>query len=365
MTSLWVRRLPRATRPASTGDRRRRGVTPQGSRRPGYRRSLDAVSDVRLPTLEEIESAAPIVYRAMPPTPQYCWPLLGERTGCSVWVKHENHTPIGSFKLRGALVAVERLRAARPQVTEVVAATRGNFGQSVAFAARRAGLAATVVMPAGNSREKNEAMRAFGARLVEYGADFDEARAHAGRIAGGDRVYLMPSFSTDLVVGVASYGVELFRAAPDLDAVYVPIGLGSGICGVMAARNALSPATAVIGVVSAALPAYRRSFDAGEARATGPASTIADGMAVRVPDEAALALILSGVDRVVAVSEAELRAAMRVCYSDTHNVAEGAGAGPLAALLQERSRMRGARAALVLSGGNVDRQLFAEVLAGS
>lgn len=323
------------------------------------------MSEVRLPALEEIDSAAQIVYRAMPPTPQYRWPLLCERTGCSVWVKHENHSPIGSFKLRGALVAVDRLRSARPQVTEVVAATRGNYGQSVAFAARRAGLAATVVMPVGNSREKNEAMRAFGARLVEHGGDFDEAYAHAARIAVGDRVHLMPSFSTELVLGVASYGVELFRAVPDLDAVYAPIGLGSGICGVMAARNALSPATAVIGVVSAAMPAYQRSFAAGKARSTGPAATIADGMAVRVPDEAALALILSGVDRVVAVSEAEMRAAMRAYYTDTHNVAEGAGAGPLAALLQERSRMRGTRAALVLSGGNVDRQLFAEVLTGS
>ncbi len=323
------------------------------------------MSEVSLPTLEEIESAAQIVYRAMPPTPQYRWPLLCERTGCSVWVKHENHTPIGSFKLRGALVAVDRLRRAKPHVTEVVAATRGNYGQSVAFAARRAGLAVTVVMPAGNSREKNEAMRAFGARLAEHGRDFDEACAHAARIAVGDRVHLMPSFSLELVLGVASYGVELFRAVPDLDAVYVPIGLGSGICGVMAARNALSPATAVIGVVSAAMPAYQRSFAAGEARATGPAATIADGMAVRVPDEAALALILAGVDRVVAVSDAEMRAAMRAYYTDTHNLAEGAGAGPLAALLQERSRMRGTRAALVLSGGNIDRQLFAEVLTGS
>ena len=323
------------------------------------------MSDARLPPLDEIESAAQIVYRAMPPTPQYRWPLLCERTGCSVWVKHENHTPIGSFKLRGALVAVDRLRSARPRVNEVLAATRGNYGQSVAFAARRAGLSATVVMPAGNSREKNEAMRAFGANLVEHGRDFDEAYAQASRLAVGERRHLMPSFSPELVLGVASYGMELFRAVSDLDAVYVPIGLGSGICGVMAARNALSPTTAVIGVVSAALPAYQRSFAAGEARPTGPAPTIADGMAVRVPDEEALALILSGVERVIAVSDAELRSAMRGYYTDTHNVAEGAGAGPLAALLQERSRMRGSRVALVLSGGNIDRELFAEVLAGS
>ena len=323
------------------------------------------VTEARLPPLDEIDSAAQTVYRAMPPTPQYRWPLLCERTGCSVWVKHENHTPIGSFKLRGALVAVDRLRSANPRVNEVIAATRGNYGQSVAFAARRAGLSATVVMPVGNSREKNEAMRAFGAQLVEHGRDFDEAYAHAAVLAAGERRHLMPSFSPELVRGVASYGMELFRAVTDLDAVYVPIGLGSGICGVMAARNALSPATAVIGVVSTALPAYQRSFAAGESRPTGPAPTIADGMAVRVPDEEALALILAGVDRVVAVSEAELRSAMRAYYTDTHNVAEGAAAGPLAALLQERSRMRGSRVGLVLSGGNIDRELFAEVLAGS
>lgn len=323
------------------------------------------MSGFRLPTLDDIERAAQVIYRAMPATPQYQWPLLCERTGCSVWVKHENHTPIGSFKLRGALVAVDQLRSSKPYVNELIAASRGNFGQGVAFAARQAGLTATVVMPFGNSREKNAATRAFGASLVENGSDYDEAYSHAVHLAVGERRYLMPSFSSELVLGVASYGMELFQGLPDLDAVYVPIGLGSGICGVMAARNALSPTTAVIGVVSTAMPAYQRSFAAGEVRSTGPAQTIADGLAVRVPDEEALALILSGVDRVVAVSEAELESAMRAYFTDTHNVAEGAGAGALAALLQERSRMRGSRIALVLSGGNIDRDLFTQVLARS
>ena len=323
------------------------------------------MSGFRLPTLDDIERAAQVIYRAMPATPQYQWPLLCERTGCSVWVKHENHTPIGSFKLRGALVAVDQLRSSKPYVNELIAASRGNFGQGVAFAARQAGLTATVVMPFGNSREKNAATRAFGASLVENGSDYDEAYSHAVQLAVGERRYLMPSFSSELVLGVASYGMELFQGLPDLDAVYVPIGLGSGICGVMAARNALSPTTAVIGVVSTAMQAYQRSFAAGEVRSTGPAQTIADGLAVRVPDEEALALILSGVDRVVAVSEAELESAMRAYFTDTHNVAEGAGAGALAALLQERSRMRGSRIALVLSGGNIDRDLFTQVLARS
>ena len=322
------------------------------------------MSEPRLPTIDEIDAAATIVYRTMPPTPQYRWPLLEERAGCAVWVKHENHTPIGSFKLRGALVAVDRLLREHAAVTGVIAATRGNYGQSVAYAARAAGISATVVVPHGNAREKNAAMRAFGARLVEHGRDFDEALAHAKHLAARDGLRLLPSFSLDLVPGTASYGAELFRAVPDLDAVYVPIGLGSGICGVMAARDALSPATAVIGVVSAALPAYRLSFAAGAPRRTAAGETLADGMAVRSPDPAALALILAGVERVAAVSEAELRAAMRACYTDTHNVAEGAGAAPLAALLQERARMRGRRVALALSGGNVDRELFAEVLTG-
>ena len=322
------------------------------------------MSEPRLPTIDEIDAAAPIVYRTMPPTPQYRWPLLEERAGCTVWVKHENHTPIGSFKLRGALVAVDRLLRENPAVTGVIAATRGNYGQSVAYAARAAGISATVVVPRGNAREKNAAMRAFGARLVEHGRDFDEALAHARQLAVRDGLRLLPSFSLDLVPGTASYGAELFRAVPDLDAVYVPIGLGSGICGVMAARDALSPATAVIGVVSAALPAYRLSFAAGAPRRTEAGRTLADGMAVRSPDPTALALILAGAARVAAVSEAELRAAMRACYSDTHNVAEGAGAAPLAALLQERTLMRGRRVALALSGGNVDRELFAKVLTG-
>ena len=321
----------------------------------------------RLPTIDEIDAAASLVYRTMPPTPQYRWPLLEERAGCTVWVKHENHTPIGSFKLRGALVAVDRLRRAHPEVTGVIAATRGNYGQSVAYAARAAGLSATVVAPHGNAKEKNAAMRAFGARLVEHGQDFDEALAHAKRLAAQEGLHLLSSFNPDLVPGAATYGAELFRAVPDLDAVYVPIGLGSGICGVMAARDALAPATAVIGVVSAALPSYQLSFAAGAPQETAAAATIADGMAVRRPDPTALKLVVAGAAGVAAVSEAELRGAMRAYYTDTHNVAEGAAAAPLAALLQERPPMQGGRrrVALVLSGGNVDRELFADVLTGA
>ena len=315
-----------------------------------------------LPTLAEIEAAAHAIAPYCPPTPQYAWPLLAARAGCEVWVKHENHTPIGAFKVRGGLVYMDRLaRSARP--AGVVSATRGNHGQSIAVGAARAGLPATIVVPHGNSVEKNAAMRAFGAELVEEGHDFDAARAAAERLARERGLHMVPSFHRDLVAGVASYGLELFRAAPPLDAVYVPIGLGSGICGTIAARDALSPATQVIGVVSNGAPAYALSFAAGKVVATNSVDTMADGMAVRGPDAEALAIILEGADRIVSVSDAEIEAAMRAYFEDTHQVTEGAGAAALAALLQERTRFAGKRVGLILSGGNIDRPVYRRVLA--
>jgi threonine dehydratase len=282
-----------------------------------------------------------------------------------VWVKHENHTPIGSFKVRGGLFMTARLVASGRASGGLLAATRGNFGQSVAFAARRHGLTATVVVPRGNSREKNAAMRAHGATLVEHGSDFQESYEHALQLGGDGSLTFVPSFDPLLVQGVATYGVELFEAVRDLDAVYVPIGLGSGACGVIAARNAVSPKTAVIGVVSEALPTYQLSFAAGEPRPTPPGETIADGMATRVPDERALEIMGGNLDRMVALSEAQIEAAMRAYFVDTHNVAEGAGAAALAALLAESEQMRGKRVAVVLSGGNIDTEVFCRVLAGS
>jgi len=313
-------------------------------------------------TLPEIEDAARVVHAAMPPTPQYTWPLLARRTGCETWVKHENHTPIGAFKVRGGLVYMDRLaRTAKP--AGVVSATRGNHGQSIAVGAARAGIAATIVVPHGNSVEKNAAMRAFGAELVEEGHDFDAARAAAERLARERGLHMVPSFHRDLVAGVASYALELFRAAPPLDTVYVPIGLGSGICGTIAARDALSPGTRVVGVVSTGAPAYALSFAAGKVVATNSVDTMADGMAVRGPDAEALAIILKGADRIVSVSDAEIEAAMRAYFEDTHQVTEGAGAAALAALMQERERLAGRRVGLVLSGGNIDRPVYRRVLA--
>jgi threonine dehydratase len=316
-----------------------------------------------LPSLADLEAAAALVYAAMPPTPQYRWPLIEARTGCETWVKHENHTPAGAFKVRGGVVYFDFLARRSPRVEGVVTATRGNHGQSVGLAARRHGMPAVVVVPHGNSREKNAAMRALGVELVEAGDDFQSASEHADLVAARRGWHRLPSFHERLVAGVGTYALELFRAAPALDAVYVPIGMGSGVAGVLAAREALGLNTEVIGVVSTGAPAYALSL-AGDAAVSHPVTTVlADGMACRTPHPDALALLRGRVDRVLAVSDDEVADAMRALFTDTHNVAEGAGAASLAALLQERERMRGRRVAVVLCGGNVDRDVFARVLA--
>jgi threonine dehydratase len=300
----------------------------------------------------------------MPPTPQYAWPLLAARAGCEIWVKHENHTPTGAFKLRGGLVYMERLaRERRDRVRGVVSATRGNHGQSLAFAGGRFGVPVTIVVPHGNSVEKNAAMRAQGARLIEHGEDFDAARLHAVALAERDGLEFAPSFAPDLVKGVATYALELLRAAPRLDALYVPIGLGSGICGCILARDLLGLSTEIIGVQSVGADAYARSLAAGHVVQTERATTRADGMATRIPDPAAFEIIRQGAARIVTVTDAEVGAAIRAYWQDTHNLAEGAGAAPLAALLQEREGMRGKRAAVILCGGNIDLALFREWIA--
>jgi threonine dehydratase len=315
-----------------------------------------------LPGLAELESAARVVAGAVPPTPQIAWPLLARRTGAEVWLKHENHTPIGAFKVRGGLVYVDDLRRTRPGVRGLVAATRGNHGQSVAFAARRHGLRAVVVVPHGNSREKNAAMRALGAELVEHGRDFQDAVEHAARLAGTDGLAAMPSFHPLLVRGVGTWALELLRAVPDLERLYVPIGLGSGICGALAARAALGRSVEVVGVVSAAAPAYARSLETGRAVSVPATTEIADGLAVRTPDPLALRWIREGVSRIVEVDDREVAAAMAAIFQDTHNVAEGAGAAGIAALLRERHLNRERRVATPITGANVDADRFAEVL---
>jgi threonine dehydratase len=305
------------------------------------------------------------VYRALSPTPQYAWPLLGEALGTQVWVKHENHTPLGAFKVRGGLVYFDALARSPSKPAGVISATRGNHGQSVAFAAARAGMPATIVVPHGNSREKNAAMRALGAKLIEHGEDFQAAREHAMRLAQEHSLHMVPSFHPQLVHGVASYALELMRAVPDLDTIYVPIGLGSGICGMIAAREALGLRAEIVGVVSSAAPAYALSF--AERRPVEHAATnvLSDGMACRSPERDALDILWRHAARIVQVSEDDIAQAMRLLFTCTHNVAEGAGAAALAAGLRERDRLRGRKVAVVVSGGNVDREMFARVLSAA
>ncbi len=313
---------------------------------------------------QDLEAAASLVGAHILPTPQIAWPQISERVGTTVWVKHENHTPIGAFKVRGGITLMDWLRQTRPDVCGIITATRGNHGQSQAFAAGAAGLSSTVFIPRNNSAEKNAAMRAFGATIVEHGEDFDEARVEAERRAEDENLFFVPSFHKELVRGVATYAVELLTAVPDLDVIYVPIGCGSGICGTIAARNALGARARIVGVVAERAPGAKLSVEAGRVVETSSANTFADGLAVRVPVQEALEFYSAGVERVVAVDETAIADAMRLYFECTHNVAEGAGAAALAALMQERESVRGKKVAVVLSGGNVDTDVFAAVLNG-
>ncbi|UTW50614.1 threonine dehydratase [bacterium SCSIO 12827] len=312
----------------------------------------------------ELEAARDIVARHIMPTPTHNWPLLDQRAGGEVWVKHENHTPVGAFKVRGGLVYLTRLKAEYPDLAGVITATTGNHGQSVGRAARMVGLSATIVVPKGNNPGKSAAMAAQGVDLIEQGDDFQSAKEFAERLAAERCLHMVPSFHPWLVQGVASYGLELFEAQPDLDTVYVPIGLGSGICGVIAARDALGMKTEVVGVVAEGAPCYALSYKAGRVVATNGVATIAEGLAVRQPDALALEIIHKGAVRIVTVSDDEISAAMAAYFTDTHNLAEGAGAATLAARLQERDVMAGKKTGVVLSGGNVDKDLLVRVLAG-
>jgi len=317
-----------------------------------------------LPGIDEIESATRIVYATMPATPQYRWPLLCQEAGTEVWLKHENHTPVGAFKVRGGLVYFSRL-ASDKAVPGVVTATRGNHGQSVAICAARYGIPATVVVPRGNSVEKNAAMRALGATIVEHGADFQEAREFAGQLAARDGLHFVPSFDRTLVAGVATAGLELFRAVPGIDTLYVPIGLGSGICGAVAARDALGLKTEVVGVVSAHARAYAASFAARRPIESPVSTVLADGLACRTPDPTALEIICRSVDRIVEVSDDEVAESIRILFRGTHNCAEGAGAAAFAAILQEKPRLAGRKVAAMLTGANIDADVYARLLAAS
>ena len=315
--------------------------------------------------LNALRLAAHTVHQTLAPTPQLAWPLLTERMGCTVWVKHENHTPTGAFKVRGGLLYVQGLLAREPGTKGLVTATRGNHGQSLALAARSVGLPIRIVVPEGNSVEKNAAMRALGATVIECGKDFDEARSHAAVLAHTYTLHLVPAFHPDLIRGVATYALELLEAVEELDTVYVPIGMGSGICGLIQARDLLGLNTEIVGVVSAHADAYAQSVEQGRVVCTDSAHTFADGLACRQPLPEALEIIANGAARVIRVSDQQIAHAIRVYHETTHNTAEGAGAAALAGLISERSRQKGRRVAVILSGANIDRLLYAAILANS
>ncbi|KGF69240.1 hypothetical protein LL06_12230 [Hoeflea sp. BAL378] len=315
-------------------------------------------------TLEEIEDAAALVHRHMAPTPQYSWPLINRALGIETWIKHENHTPTGAFKVRGGITFIDWLKRTRPEMRGICTATRGNHGQSQARAATAAGLKAKIYVPEGNSPEKNAAMSAFGAEVILFGRDFDEARLEAVRVAGAEGLAIVPPFHRELARGVATYAYELFSAQPDLDTVYVPIGCGSGICSTIAVRDAMGLRTKIVGVVSTEAQAAKLSVEAGELVETETARTFADGMAVRVPVKEAFDIYAAGAARIVAVSDDEVAEAIRTYFRCSHNVAEGAGAAPLAALMQEKERMQGKRVGVILCGGNIDTGKFITVMQG-
>jgi threonine dehydratase len=319
---------------------------------------------MHLPSLAQIRDAQTVVYRSMPPTPQYTWPLLNQRLGTEAWIKHENHTPVGAFKLRGALVYIDWLKNNQLGLAGVAAATRGNHGQGVAMAARLAGLKSVIVVPRGNSREKNRAMIAQGAELIEHGDDFQESLEFACSLAAERGFAMIDSFHERLLMGTATYALELFEAAPPLDAVVVPIGLGSSICGMAAARNALGLNTEIVGVVAAASPSYALSFRERRVMEAPSRTAIADGLACRTPNAQAMEVIWEQAARIVEVTEAEIAQAMRAYYQDTHNLAEGAGAAALAGALKEKNVLQGKRIGIILTGGNVDLDIYEGVLAG-
>ena len=315
-------------------------------------------------TLPELRAAAQSVHAILQPTPQYAWPRLSEATGCRVWVKHENHTPTGAFKVRGGIIYLDTLRRNGRPIKGVVTATRGNHGQSIAFSAARHGIPATIVVPRGNASDQNAAMRAFGATVIEHGRDFDEAREECARLAAEQNLHFIPPFHRDLVLGVATYAVELFEAVPSVDTVYVPIGMGSGIAGLITARDLLGLSVEIVGVVAVNAPAMALSFEAGHPVPTAEARTFADGIATRQPDEQAVAIIRKGAARIVRVSEEELAAGVRTYFRTTHHVVEGAAAAPLAALLQECEQMQGKTVGLVMTGSNIDARVYGRILSG-
>ena len=316
-------------------------------------------------TRADLDEATRIVREHVPVTPAYRWPLLEELTGTPTWVKHENATPTGAFKVRGGLVFVDRLHRSGRTVPGLIAATRGNHGQSVAYAGRAHDLPVTIVVPEGNSPDKNASMVGFGAELVVRGRDFQEAFEHAMALADSRGLVPVPAFHRDLVAGVATGALELQTQAGHLDSVYLPVGQGSGICAHMAVRDLLGVDTEVVGVVADRAPAHALSFASGRPVTTQHADTFVDGVATRTPVPEAVAAMVAGAARFIRVSEEQAEQAMRLLWRTTHQMPEPSGALALAGLLADPARAAGATAAVVMTGGNCDTELVRRVVAAA
>ena len=314
-------------------------------------------------TLDDIRSAQHTVYRVLRPTPLLSHPLLDLETGLEIRVKHENHNPTGAFKVRGGVNLVSRLSA--DERRGVVTASTGNHGQSIALACQAEGVPCTVAVPVGNNPEKNAAMRALGARVLEVGRDFDEAREHVERLAAERSLrYVHSANEPHLIAGVATYALEIFEEAPETEVLLVPIGGGSGACGCALVRRLLGRKAEIIGVQAAGADAFTRSWRTGTRVVGDTAATFAEGMATRVTFDLTFGILRELLDDIVTLTEEELADGVRLALRTTHNLPEGAGAASLAAAVKLQDRFRGRRVVCVMSGGNIDQRTLARILAG-
>ena len=323
------------------------------------------------PTLADVYDARTRVYRALKPTPLLRHPLLAQESGLDIRVKHENHNPTGAFKVRGGLNLIGSLSVrgeAAPGGTNaqrrgVITATTGNHGQSIALACALGGVPCTIVVPLGNNPEKNAAMRAYGAELIEFGKDFDEAREKVEQLQHERQLrYVHSANEPMLIAGVGTYALEIFEELPDVDVVIVPIGGGSGACGCAIVRSAIGSGAKIIGVQAARADAFARSWR-GPSRVVGDsAATFAEGMATRVTFDLTFGILQKELDDIVTLTEEELADGIRLAVRTTHNLAEGAGAASLAAAVKLRSSLAGKKIVCVMSGGNIDRATLTRIL---
>jgi len=313
--------------------------------------------------LDELHQAKELIHTVMPATPAYNWPQINSNTGCNVWVKHENHTPTTAFKVRGGIYLLDKLSRSKNKPPGIISATRGNHGQSLSFSGASKGIPVVIVAPECNSADQNRAIKSFGAKLILHGVDFEASRQYSHKLQEENGYFHVPPFCRDLVIGVATYALEFMSAVKDLDTIYVPVGMGSGICGLIKTRDLLGLKTKIVGVVAEGAPTFYQSFQAGHIIPTSEANTIADGVATSSPMEEGFEIIKHGAERIVKVSDQQIAEAMYQYYKFTHNLAEGAGATALAALNKEKQLMAGKKVGVILTGGNIDFKRFCEYVA--